>query len=772
MNYELRNLINTLSTSNFRVLIQEFNKEKYSTPHVRIVDGPYDGGNDLEVIINDNELKRNIQITVQKLNYESKLEDDLKKSKKNAENYNYLKKLDFYINQNISKEIRNKLETKAEVEYGIDLKIIDATILANEADSFKSIRKVTYDSHGVKEVDTFNSISKESKILFDILTTNKNTVEIRKNFINSFLYSFLYNNPDSNIDAIHNAINTNLESAFDKDYLFKELNYLKSKGFIQSPNEKNLYQLSTTKQDEIEKINENTLLQEYFLDKEINEFLRTKNIQCSTAELVDYIKSIFIENYQIDIDEIKNTGSSFSSSLKRSYNDLQKFLTKKGVNKKDVQKTAKELLHKCSEQEYLNKLATVSLFTNLYNSDKLEAYINNKTQTVLLDTQILIRMLCVYYKEDFEYKDAALLAVQSLIKIVRNYSDKVKLVTTTDYIEEVAGHFQEALKLQRFLNLPFVQDFGISKNVFYNVFIRYRGADVIDVEMEFDEFIEDILGEAIENYYTAVFIDNIYNRLIDLFEVAGIKIISHPVYDNYLNIKKDYEISLAYAGKERTYIAREHDLRTILYLSSSTNHVSVENGELNEPFLLTWDSAFYNFRKELLRKYKFLNYWYIYSPLKFIDRLTVRYFKIVPSSVTYNVIALAETNFNYSTKTNSFFDVISTLFNKEDVSRISILKKLANLRKDSLDIDTKAGEDESIFDIQETPITNLLLDIRNHYCSVGEQNKFSDLIKVFENNSFEDEVILILRESLKSYKKRCDLKHTYEKFNKLIEKNA
>jgi hypothetical protein len=63
-------------------------------------------------------------------------------------------------------------------------------------------------------------------------------------------------------------------------------------------------------------------------------------------------------------------------------------------------------------------------------------------------------------------------------------------------------------------------------------------------------------------------------------------------------------------------------LRTILYLSKPENHISIETGHVNEPFLITWDSAFYEFRKAL-KNYPGYSYWYIYSPLKFVDRLSV-----------------------------------------------------------------------------------------------------------------------------------------------------
>jgi hypothetical protein len=355
---------------------------------------------------------------------------------------------------------------------------------------------------------------------------------------------------------------------------------------------------------------------------------------------------------------------------------------------------------------------------------------------------------------------------------LKNLGTNVIVQTTEDYVEEVAGHFEEAIKLQRFLSLPYIEDLGLSKNVFFNAYIRFKSEGILDPDMEFDEFIEDLLGEPITSYKSTSFIDDVFDRLVDLFEAGQIEIIHHPLYEDFKEIKREYEISLAYAGKERSYMAREHDLRTILYLSTPENHSITETGQLNEPFLLTWDSAFYNFRKTLIRKYKNLSYWYIYSPLKFIDRLSLLNFKISPKSVTSNVIALAETNFNYSNKTNSFFDVISTLFNKEDVSDLSIIKRLATLRKETLDQEEGEDSSEDIFDIRETPLTNILLDIRNYYGSAQSKYTIDDLIRAFEEEENSDAIMEILFQEIENYKKSREQTDLFSEFDKIIEKTT
>ena len=332
MSKELNNLISSLSEDNFRKLIQEYCKEKYSTPNVRVVDGPWDGGNDLEIIIGENELRKNIQITVQKSGYETKLEGDLIKSAKNVLNYNYQNSLDFYISQNIAKEKRNELELNAEVKHKINLKIIDGNILAQEAANFESIRNFTYEAHDIKINFTNNIADKQSKILFDVLTLDKNSVEIKRNFINSYIFSFLYSSPNATVDEIYNFINPHLNNSLIKEFLLKELNYLRSKQVIISLSDKNKFELSKEKTSEINTIYANVVDSEEELKSIIETYIIDNQLDSTCLELLEILYKLYQENYTIDIDEIKNTNNSFSASIIKSFNDLVSFYIKKGID--------------------------------------------------------------------------------------------------------------------------------------------------------------------------------------------------------------------------------------------------------------------------------------------------------------------------------------------------------------------------------------------------------------------------------------------------------
>jgi hypothetical protein len=765
MSAELRTLISSLSEANFRRLVQEFNKEKYNTPHVRIIDGPYDGGNDLEIIIGEKEVRKNIQVTVQKASFEKKLREDLVKAKENVQKYHYLNVLEFYINQSISKAKKNELEQLAEVDFGIKLSILDSSFLAESAVTYGSIKKFTYQFHDVATVNTAIA-DEQTKVLFDVLTLNSDSVEIKRNFIHSYILSFLFANPDSTIDEVHDYINNQLKNTIQKHFIEGELNFLRSKKHLESQQDKSRFRISNEKREEIQTIFSDVLTQEQALQQTVQDFITNNRLGCTSSELLDELYKIYQENYRIDIDEVKNTGSSFDAAIRKSFNDLIQFFAKQGIGNSSARLIAKDLLRLCNENTFLSKLSSIHLFNDLYSSEKLEKYLSSKRQFVLLDTQILIRYLIVLFDEKHNYEDAALQSVGMLLKVFEQFKARLSVASTYDYVGEVAGHLLEAIKLQRFLSLPYIAKLGKSKNVFYNAFIELKTAERIDAGTEFSEFVVAMLGEEPSGNDGAM-IAQMSKRISSIFALAGIELIYHESYPNFPAIKKEYEVALAYSSKTRNNNALENDLRTILYLSSSPYHVNSETGELNEPFLVTWDSAFYEFRREVLERHKDFTYWYIYSPAKAVDRFSVMNFSLNPKSISFNIIALTETNFNYSTRNASFLDVISSFFHSTDVSRLSIIQRLADLKDETREIKGVQHADE--FGEHEDKVTSLLLNLKNHYFSYESKFRFDDVIQVFEAPKFESDIMVILKKTLHHFDIDHSFKVMYAAFDRLIE---
>lgn len=774
MKEELVKLINGLSEDHFNLLVKNYVKEYYNTPNVRITNGPYDGGIDLEIFVNEKELRKNIQITVQKNGIEGKIESDLNKSRENVKKFDYQKKLDFYTSSTITKSKKNELKKKAETEFDIDLTIIDANTFAEDSSEYKSIRNTLFTIYEIDNSKDFVKVDKRSKILFDVLTSSKDTIEIKKGFIDSFIMSFIYQNPGSSLDDIFNTLSPNLNNKFDKKHFESVLNNLRLRRHLVSKEDKLKYFLSEEKAKEIDQIYQQTFEHEKNLEIELKSFLKNYGLENKANDLVELLKTLYQENYEVDINELKNTNNSFSASLKRIYSDIVKFFTKSGVEEKASASITKSLLSYCGDNVYLNKLAAGLMFTKLYNSDLLERYLNESKQTILIDTQILLRIVCLLYKSPEQIDEPAFKSVKQFLDTIRKYGDRVKLITTEDYVDEVVGHLQEAVKLTRFLNLPISARLGRSKNVFFNYYDLLKNQDLIEEGDSLIDFVNELTKEKNQSFESEDFIENTWKRIVDLLELIDIETINHEFYENFEKWMKEYESNLAYIRKERSYSARENDLRTILFLSIPKNHTdeSVDPVVFNEPYLITWDSAFYSSRKILLGKNREFSYWYIYSPLKFADRLSVMNFSVNPKSINYNVISLAETNFNYTSKTTGFFDVISSLFNKKDISELSLISKLVELKERTQSI-SETPDIADIKDDDHSPVLDVLLELRNYYSSPVSKYRTNDLIKVFETADFEKTIIAIIEKVVDEFVKKKEINSDlFKDFDQLIEKSS
>jgi len=771
MREQIKNLINSLPVEDFRILIREYNKAKYKTNEVRIVDGPYDGGNDLEIFVNGKDIKRNIQITIQKQNFEAKLFTDLEKAYENVEKFSYLKNFSFYTNQNISKNNKNELILKSELDYDINLEIIDANTLSQVIEDDYKLKELLYKFHDIKD-ERDKYFDKNTKIIFDILTHNRNTVEIKRNFISSHIYSFLLSNPQSKVKDIIDYILSIFDNKIEPEYIDKEINSLRLKQLIKTDKETKIITLSKEKQDEIQKIYETVSSDESLFLNNIRSFLLAEELQIDLKTIIDLLYKIYQENYNIDIEELKESSNSYSGSLRRSYNDLMTFFLANKIDEYKAKDLSSKLLEVCGESEFLTKYSTVHLFNNLFSSNKLEKYLNSKEQRIFIDTQILLRLLCIIYpKKDYKFKDSALSSVSLFHRTAKKLKDQLFLLTSTDYIEEVAIHLANAVKLKRFMDLPYIQKIGTTKNVFYNAFLEYSEYDVIEPNTTFTEFLGDMLGiedSELENGTHDEIVNLIFDKVYEMVEYLGVEIITHELYPNFQAIKREYEIHLSSTAKERAYNAIQNDLRTILYLATREKHLN-ELGVFEEPYLLTWDSSFYSIRKILMNQKAKLScsFWYIYSPLKLVDRLSVMNFNLNPEMLNLNIIALTENNFNYSSKKASFIDVITSFFNKRDISELEIIKKLSALHSQTiaLNIDEENAK-EFAENEEESPILKILIDIRNYFGSSSSKYSFKDIVEVFESQENEKQIIDILNNILKTKNNKVE----YSEFEKLIKK--
>lgn len=757
---EYKSLIGSLSEDNFKLFVKEYLKMYWETNEVEICDGPWDGGNDANVYINKTRQKRNIQITVQK-NYETKLKKDIEKSAKNCQKYNYLRDLDFFISSAISAQKKNELERSALLSNGINLKIYDANKLSEDVGSYSSLAKFINDIYAPKSLNTKIEINSKNKLLYDMFSTGSNVANIKYDFINSYIqYCLLYK--DAGITEISDYVNEQLGSKLSSRTIENQLGIQVKKNIITFHDGK--YALTEEyKQKFLELKNISYSLEQNLLHK-IELCISKYDIQITSSVILNKILALYKAHYDSEIEELNSTKSSFEPKERKVYNELVKYIEKEG-NISNAVPIVKEILQITSESEYLNKISITSLFTSLFKSNKLEKYIEQTNRNVYLDTQILLQLVCVLYV-DTEYDDTLYESVKYLMYQTREHHNKVQFHTTSNYIDEVANHLWDAYQLRRLLALPMIKDLGQSKNVFFNFYL-YLQKNAIRYFEDFDEFIYDLLGDEfiIPNNRTD-FIKEVYTRLIDILHFQNIEIHSLPFYEDFGNLLREYEIEISDSKNKKSKRARENDLACILYLSDEINHIDNITQLFDEPYFITWDSSFYKVRNRFIKNYNY-SYWYIYTPIKFANRLSVMNLKLESKRITYDIISLAETNFKLSNDRISFIDTLSSYFNKENINDWKLATKLTQMKQ-------RQKEDITLQDFMEknnnnSPIDEVLKAIQIHYTSADSKIRFTEVVEFFENNDNVEVISQIISDNCSRLIRENEIpSDMYNKLDKLI----
>lgn len=765
---EYEKLINNLSQENFNLLVKEYIKEYYSTKELHISNGPYDGGMDLVFFKNEREQKRNIQITVQKTKIEKKLFEDVQKSMDNFNSYNYLSKLDFYISSSISQSKKQKYIRRAEVDFGIDLKIIDAKKLSGNMDEFPSIQKTLKKIYDFNEKESIFSITKQNKVLFNVLSTGEDSTKIKRHLIHAYILTSLFEKPGLTIEDLHREIMKSITVDLDKENIYQEINYLKSKRSIEGKSE---FNLSKDYQEKLNELLELNNIQEKDLTVKIDDILSEKELEIDPKIISRKLIDMYVEHFQFEIEEFESSEGSFSNSTKRIFNEIVGLLTKSGINSKnESEKIAKEILQITSTNDFLTKLGASSMYLKLYNSEQLEDFINNTSRRVCLDTQILLRLLCVLYKP--VTADHSLKAVFNFHKVASNSGLQLDIFTSDDYVEEVAAHIQKGLKIYNYIKLPIFDKVGKTRNVFYN-FYKELVSEGETSASNFRDFIEnELLGMKVPDEFDRNFVNTISRRLIRLFENLGYDVITPQFYENYEEIKKKFEIDLSFNHQIRSGRAIKHDVRTALYMSDEQNHFDFEESIFLEPYVITWDFQFYNLRNIIRDNYKDYAPWFVYTPHNFIEKVQLGSFKVKPESINETILSILESDYNSSGNSRTFLDVISTIFNKENVGELKLAQKFANIEEDYIE-ELEDKENFKFISAEESPLTTVLSMLISYYNDPESKYSMEEFTELCENDSKADPLIKIITESIEKIKNRTlEKEKIFEKVNKLLENAA
>ena len=243
--------IKGLSKEEFDELVRIFQLSYLHNSEVVIVDGTNDGGCDVKVFQNKREIKKCVQVTVQK-QIEFKIKRDLEKVAQMISQYGYSNKFEFYCSISISEDKIEEYKKFAIDEYDIELDIYEAKRLSQL--NCKEIVDYVYSLHSdvILKPEQMN-IDRATKTLYDLLANGKDTSDIKNCLVDSVIISILFEKAP--IDMIE--LKEELEKRLGKNLpdILHSVNNLKSdQRIIKAPNNPKLLCLSELEQNNVREI--------------------------------------------------------------------------------------------------------------------------------------------------------------------------------------------------------------------------------------------------------------------------------------------------------------------------------------------------------------------------------------------------------------------------------------------------------------------------------------------------------------------------------------
>lgn len=585
------------------------------------------------------------------------------------------------------------------------------------------------------------------KPLYDFISYNHATFEIRTEIVKSYILHFLSNQSQPvKIDRIQESCNTQFKTSTDKSFYDRTLRDLSKTGKIEVDGLlDDDYKISSAEFKRIKDVKEFFAFQEDMFVYEITEVLKKHGIEAHTSVIIDQLKTLVEKNYNIDVAKVASDGYGIENNepnLKLFINYLSSL-----YNSGDVDSLFKDLMKVCADNDFIHRVTASHALAEVSDLSEFEQYIRQAQRNIFLDTSILLYALCHWYEATKKYDNVYYRVVKDLIEY-KEENDNVSLKTSGNYISEVAYNFKEALLLAQIDEIGLFHDMTTenSSNVFY-AFYRYLKSEFqleehiktfFDFLAEFGIF-EDMLTDDKRFMYQAAL------QVAELLERQEIYALTLPNY-NIESAYNDFKNSLKYPRPTETM---NNDSKMICFLSDKGQHST-------EPIFATWDMNFSEARKKFLKKNPHSQPWHLFTPSKLINHFQLLDFKINAESATNDYLTIIDSS-NLRDKTKFTLDAVSDLFNINKEERRKYINKLKEFNQKyvfNLDV-REAGEGDII---EQKPVEKILAEINKHYSSSRPSGyNYNDVKQVFDNKDFFDRVVNILEEELASYLKNKEL---------------
>lgn len=733
----LRTALLSLTEDQFDEVVRIF-QEKYLHNTVVFVNGTNDYGKDLVIYKNKRELKRCVQITIEK-NIDAKIKRDLPKVKRLIDDFGFAPYYEFYCNVPVSEGRIEEFKKLARDEFDIELDIYEGKRLSQLPCS--ELREYIFSLYNDKPDYKFIKMDESEQMLFNLLTNGNSSGDIKKSFIHSMIVFAIFENNSIEITKLQKIVERRIKKRIPN--MQAHISELLQKKQIEYTG---LHQDEVELKPEVGKKVAEIYTESQHVEKDFN--LRFKEI-LDNYGISEYeptmqkLQKLYATNYQYDIDETKQSTPDFDKRKQDIYNEFENYLKELITDKSRLSHLIHDIKELCDTNSYMNKTVAGGAFISLYSSDKLEDYINNKKKWVFLDTPVFVYYICSKIFDDFnlEWRNVFFNSTKSLMDMDDN-DGQLSFYVSYNYVTEAIGQLRNAVNIGWMEDINLHEEFGESRNTFYQCYrFLKEHIDESDLQMEsFDDFI-DYLGITCPYPDTQSFFNDAFQIFTDIAEGDGIRIIEDFEPERLEEVKKKYEYQLSHERKNKSQFAVISDVKQTLYLVNGSYFIDNETGAPVETYLATWDESFFGLRRTLLSETKYhYKYFYVQNPSKLANKFAIENFNIDVSCISNDIFMYAESEYQISSKVRNLVDLISQLMQNKEHRSVRLLGWLRKIRQTELEKIDKPSNFQSNQNGLVVAVDEVMNDLLRYMRSRAHREMFSKFSTYILSDDNYDEV--------------------------------
>lgn len=730
-------LLSSIKVANdFEEVVKKLVKHIYEA-EAYLIGGPWDGGRDLIYKIKGKEVREIIQISINKYNLNKKLEEDAEKILRTIENNDYPKAFTFFYSHPLSAGKKLSLKKGVREKTGLSLEIYDATeidqIISDEAPDI--LRYLIEDIHGLKPGPT-GATDIKIRSFYDYLALSKDAAELKTSIIDAQILSSLTEGKKNSAILVTLLEEMNIK----KGLALSRIEALTREERLSINGEE--ISLSNKEQSRIQNILAKDDLQRKALLERFRELTIAEIDVDLSEQAFEIIKKVYGASIDIQISEITFEPPRISI-VKHLAHELESLIVRAGANTATAHDLTKKLIGASDENEYLSNYCASRLCVNLWQQKKFEKYLKEKTFFVYFDASVFIRYLALFNFKRTEVYDRELRITANLKLALKSLSG-VELRITYYHLVETIRHITQAKKISSFASDELLNQFGDSKNVYFNLYLRekqHKGKSY-----SFDEFSANLLGNSVGAERVGNDFQSYMHWAQRFLQMAGISVknVSDSHEREYATTKvvHDFERFASSISKPRKYQSALNDVMSCHVLADDHLHVD-SKGIGHTPILVTWDSTFHELRSIYSRENPYSE-WIVYSPQRALERFSMLDFSLKGSVLKDTVLAILDEDY---IRDSSLIDFLSVFLGEDKLESDSIVSVLVKLSEkthrepsegEQFDMDEKNTLNEALLHLQNAFRDNLTA-LRQLFVDPKNQTKLLEIFSNYITGTFNKE---------------------------------